>query len=102
MPPNDPRYLGADDDMIMHDLLVIRYQRYQSARALNPEIGAEEMARSSSMRKKMLDFRDTLAATPGYLEKVARGIRRSRKRHTDPSLPAKITSLKLAKDTPNE
>ena len=100
MPPTDPRYLAADDDMIMRDLLVIRYQRYQSTRAMNPNIDAEDAARSSSAREKLLEFRDALVATPGYLEKVARGIRNSRKRTSDPSPQAKITALKLATKEP--
>ncbi len=45
MPPTDPRYLDADDDVVVHDLAVLLYYRRSMEAAVNPAAAALRSAK---------------------------------------------------------
>lgn len=91
LPPNDPRYLDATDEEILHDLLVQRFRDEALARAWDPKRAAlEDALRDPGMADKLREERRAALAD---LDKIRRMLASS-KRGTK-ALPA-TGALRLA------
>jgi len=102
MPPNDPRNLEADDELVLQDLVVLRYRDLMVRLATDPDFAASYAAEGGELEQAIMDFRATVVNTKAFLEEAARAIQASRKRSgtaKSASLePPQITGVALRKD----
>jgi len=99
--------LEATDEEVLEDLLVRRYYDHQLARALNPDIEQDDLARDEKVRAGMMAFKRQVA-NQDFMAAFRRGIAQHRANRgskratsTPPDAYPQIAKLNL-KDSPSE